>query len=508
MAGFASWAIYFLGFFIVAVTLYNLKELFHSFFGNFFDCCVWTLSLHKWTWIPFILGSIAGVYYVYVGVNWLVGVFIAVVTSWITWTIIGSIALAICIYYVVKAVIRHRYRSLERKLKDELSIPVKKGAIGKHNFDNCKMLLNRADTILQEIHDGSDKEQVAADKRRLADIKLEIFYRSSIVAEASGMASEEEFKENFFSPLEQTLSDNDWNRMRRDKDEALIRAGKPLALYESIPEDIALLNDNKMTPFVQELKFVSKMETTKFFGLVTDTGELRRKTNALKNLYEAAKDEYEELSELSEKINYMLKYARTCAFRNIYLGVELLNVIRENAGGSDLETAQDFVEVDLQGDRLEVDQSEISLDTTAVLADSLGASLSDIGGFVENNLDYVLENPRESAGAAALAVIGTMAMNYLEERNRVIENNLEIQEKILTEMPVMLDSYEAGQAAALRACEILKAIIRANAGFMAIYAPLRDKVFLNNQWDKISLKDVQQLAKATSDYNKISKSEL
>ena len=51
-----------------------------------------------------------------------------------------------------------------------------------------------------------------------------------------------------------------------------------------------------------------------------------------------------------------------------------------------------------------------------------------------------------------------------------------------------------------------RAIIKTNKGFVKIYAPLRNKVFMEGSFP--SLQEIQQLAIATNEYNKISKTEL
>ena len=144
--------------------------------------------------------------------------------------------------------------------------------------------------------------------------------------------------------------------------------------------------------------------------------------------------------------------------------------------------------------------NDLTMDNTAFIMDSL----SSLGNSFYQNLDYVISNPKESIGLAAISVIG----NYIAERNEKINQNLDQQTEILTSINSIVDCYETGRANTLRAIEILKAIVKANAGFTAIYAPLRSKVFEKHDISSVTMQEMQQLARATSEYNKISKAEL
>lgn len=498
MAGFASWAIYGLLIYIVAAIVYNISYIddIESFFFSFVD----TLLEHKWTIIPLLLGIVAGGYYVVVAVKWIFQMIWLVLTSWITWAVVGGGLLIFGIIKLSKYLKVRSHRKLEKTIKESLSVPIRTGAINDANFKSCKKLSKEAIEMLASIKNESEENSKAEIRRTLADMKLQIFYSASILAESGAYATEEDFMENFFSPLEKTFSDNNWNRMRCDKDESVIIEGKSLKIYHKIPKFISLLNKNNMTPIVDNLENVKDIDTTKFFGFVQDKDKLAQKTSLLKSLYNAARQEYSELSDIMKKVNYLLKYARVCAYRNIYLGAELLNVIRDNSGGAGLETAKNFIDTDLEGETIVVNDCDIKMDTAGIVLDSL----SNIGNSFANNFDFVVENPKESIGIAALTAVGDL----ITERNRVINNNLDIQQQIVSRIPEIMDSYEAGQANTLRAIEILKAIIKANSGFTAIYAPLRKKVFEDNNLSGVTVKEMQQLARATSEYNKISKAEL
>lgn len=72
----------------------------------------------------------------------------------------------------------------------------------------------------------------------------------------------------------------------------------------------------------------------------------------------------------------------------------------------------------------------------------------------------------------------------------------------------MVDNYTKGQSQLLRAIEIIKAIKKANDGYMNVYEPLRHKVFDEGQLTSVTMKELQQMAMATKEYNKISQAKL
>ena len=132
-----------------------------------------------------------------------------------------------------------------------------------------------------------------------------------------------------------------------------------------------------------------------------------------------------------------------------------------------------------------------------------------LSGLVSNALEdkqlrkFVMNNPKMATGAAALAVVG----NLLDERIEKIENNNKLQKQLITSISQMVDGYNSSKASLLRAIEVIKALSKANIGFLAIYAPLRDKFFVE-ECTTATMMDLQNLAKATQEYKYISDTKL
>lgn len=220
----------------------------------------------------------------------------------------------------------------------------------------------------------------------------------------------------------------------------------------------------------------------------------------MRTIYESVKTEYDKLLDLSDKINNILTYARTVAYRNVYLGVELLNYIRDNAGGSKLTAQKDGVGVSAV-DGLNGMEVSIDMDVTANVKESLNSLAKELSN--KDVRKFAVKNPKMAMGAAALMVVG----NYLNERVEKINANNDLQEQIVKSVSQMVDGYNAGKAGMLRAIEITKALSNANIGFLAIYAPLRDKFFVEG-CTSATMADLQSLAKATQEYKHISDTKL
>jgi hypothetical protein len=267
-----------------------------------------------------------------------------------------------------------------------------------------------------------------------------------------------------------------------------------------------------MDPIVDSLRETINRDTTGIFG-GQNVNKLSEKTMDLKDLYEAAIAEYDELEELTWDINYLLQFVRICAYRNIYLGLELMTMIRENAGGKTLTTEKEYTQVDVEVANMDIKASELSTNITADFATAFFETASQSLDYLDNDRirKDLYKDPKKAAAYAA----GTVAVaavrgviNYFEDRSKKIEANIEIQKDMVKNVRVVVDGYSAGQGALLREIEIIKAIKKANDGFMAIYEPLRKKVFETNDISSVSKKDIQQMAIATSNYNKISTSKL
>ena len=209
-----------------------------------------------------------------------------------------------------------------------------------------------------------------------------------------------------------------------------------------------VLNGRNINWAIDKLNTVKDINVDNSFGF-TNMDKLSGKTEQMRTIYESVKTEYDKLLDLSDKINNILTYARTVAYRNVYLGVELLNYIRDNAGGSKLTAQKDGVGVSAV-DGLNGMEVSIDMDVTANIKESLNSLAKELSN--KDVRKFAVKNPKMAMGAAALMVVG----NYLSERVEKINANNDLQEQIVKSVSQMVDGYNAGKAGMLRAIEITK----------------------------------------------------
>lgn len=182
---------------------------------------------------------------------------------------------------------------------------------------------------------------------------------------------------------------------------------------------------------MKQYDVVKDMKTSGFLGF-TSIDKLASKTRSLQILYTPIKREYDRLRKVSDEVNYYLTFVRTVAYRNIYLGAELLNYIRDNAGGKSLMTQKDKVNV---GDAVNVGKAG----SDSLQMDSMNNVANTLNGLMSNALEdkqlrkFVMNNPKMATGAAALAVVG----NLLDERIEKIENNNKLQKVLSSPIPTI-----------------------------------------------------------------------
>ena len=185
------------------------------------------------------------------------------------------------------------------------------------------------------------------------------------------------------------------------------------------------------------------------------------------------------------------------------MGIELINYIRTNAGGKTLTTEKTNVSVNSN----EIANiSTLNLKLNMDILSNLGNTGKEIWNALENKdiRSFVSKNPKLAAGAAILSAV----VNIVEERATAIENNNNAQTTMIKNIKKIYDGYVEGQVNLLREIEIIKAIFKANEGFMSIYMPIRKKVFDENDFSGITMQNIQQLAIAIGEYKKISTSKL
>ncbi len=385
------------------------------------------------------------------------------------------------------------FRSLADDLKTSFALPVSYEAIHSENYTYCVEWLNHA----LETNRRIKNERNALTRRKkfmaeLQDDKMKFFYKVSL----RGETANEEVYGYFANTLTRVEQTKEYALFRRDNDATLLAE-----FTETITSLSYRLEVDEMSPLIDELNSVCSMDTENFLGF-TDVSKLSHQTREIEDIYKEAVSVYQRYDEDRTQIMKILEYVRLCAYRNIYLGVELINYIRNNAGGGSLSTVKDDLDMKDADLNISINSNDIKFD----FMKNFSAALDQFG-FITKSKDVqklVMNNMKTAA--AGVAVIA--AVSYLSERSEKISANNKAQKQMIESISGIADGYQDGQVALKRSVEIVKAIAKANKGFMNIYQPLQRKVFEQDDLAGFTMRDLQQLAKATQEYNQISKSKL
>ena len=389
--------------------------------------------------------------------------------------------------------------SLAKDYRNILGIPIDDYAIAYEERSDAENMMLRHYELSQKAISCSDVSEKLKLKEEIVISKLILFYRWSIKGETV------QTYPTFESQLKQAQQSKNWELLREEIKDELANLH-----WNKLKEYTSLLNDNKMTPFINELEAISQVDTKTGLLGGEDVNALAEKTKMLQHLFKAAKNEYKELAELNNNISYLLEFVRVMAYRNIYLSAELLNYIRDNAGGKSLTTEKGMLDLKIDFKNINSSMAVLKMDVVGNISTTV-ANYIDKGRELLDNKDivnFISKNPKTAAAAGGIIFLLSAIGNIVEERNAKINNNLKIQKAAIENIQKMVDNYTNGQGALLRAIEIIKAISKANNGFLQIYEPLRQQVYDNKNIESVTITDVQQLVIATNEYNKISKAKL
>ena len=268
--------------------------------------------------------------------------------------------------------------------------------------------------------------------------------------------------------------------------------------------------DDEMDHFNEVLK----MDTSGFFTEYSSS-LLEEQIDLLQSIYDDTATILESHNNLISSINFMLGMCRLVSYRNIYLGSELINIIRENGGGGNASTANDFIHLNNINSLNKLDVVHFSASDS--MQDIIASGLDGMATFIENGVSdkdlrkYALNNPKEAAmytlAAGVFSAINA-GIDAWKQRNAKIESLLRKEEELIDGMKRMVESYLAQVSYAKRGIEIIETLTKVNNGLIEIYRPLYDKVFIQRDVNSITMQEIQQLARALSEYNKLSKAEL
>lgn len=386
-----------------------------------------------------------------------------------------------------------RFEALRYALNKNLGLPYPMSSISLENYPKikkCYLTLLEKKEAVDQISDSKKRQEA---NRAFIDEKIAFLYAHSLRAELS-----EEVYDEFKRQLLETGPGN-----------MVLRQGNSAGRYSQgigeifrMPKYKEMLEDDHLTPIISKFRAVSKRNTKGW--LFDDLDKKERQTSDMKDLLDAAKYEYDELMKVSKKVSYALNYARGCAYRNLYLATELVNYVNGSNRGGGLTMAHDKIGVPAIAQNSTTDFGFDGMGETQEI--SAIETISFIGNTVMDDqslLRFAFNNPKVTLGVAAVATLGTILLSMFNDEDEYAQ----IQSQLTDSINKIADGYTDGKAGTLRAIEIISGIVKCNDGFLAIYEPLRKKVFDDGDLNLTKM-EMMQLAAAANEYSKVAKAKV
>lgn len=395
-------------------------------------------------------------------------------------------------------IIKNRQDILAYAYKLQLALPVR--SIDADKFDQLHQLLFKTLDSRKAVNSISDPSKRLEALYSYYNSKLDLFNKISIPSES--------LTRTVLNIVKNAIDTSAGSR-------GILKLPEAEASYVAeLAQDNSRYTSSSMDAKIDKFDELLEMNTSGFFTK-HDSGALEKQVTGLANVLNSSVDFYKKYSRLTQKVNEALGIVRLVAYRNIYLGAELLNIVHEGAGGGKLTTAYDSIDekITLMDSKHKME----SFTTSEAISDILGSGLDSITATITCVLNdkkatkYAVNNPK----AAAIAVAGEAAFAMInkgieawKKRNAKIEGMLKREEEIIQNMRTVVDTYLKNLSSTERALELMKAIIKVNEGFLTIYTPLSKKVFIDKSLASVSMTELQQLTLAIGEYKKISDSKL
>lgn len=398
----------------------------------------------------------------------------------------------------LSSMFQKRYNTLGYALNHVVGLPFPLEKVDESNYD----LLKGDYLSILEIKKHLLSSQSEADKAKLraelAEKKIDFFYTKSMKYEITMPEVYSEFKRQYDEG-----KTNNKLLLRRDISVSNSRGGLELLEYAEYKD--LIINKDSLAPIIKKFEAVAKRNTKGMFLIFTSSSKKAQQTKDMQFLVENAQNVYEKIKDINWHIAYALEYARACAYRNLYLGAELVNYIFDSAEGGTLTKKSDDTNVK----SLDVDTSYIDeLELNKSLFDGTLDQIEKMMSIIEKNeliKKLVIDNPHVTIIVGILMEIIKIAHNYLDNLNA----NAEAQAQLTNDLQKIADAYNEGKASLLRAIEITGSIVEANKGYATIYEPLSEKVYVKGIIDKEELKnDIVQLAYVINKYKIIADSKV
>lgn len=375
---------------------------------------------------------------------------------------------------------RLRLLSIEELISKKTTIPIEEGSLMAEDEDFAMQMLSLIDKceIIQtklrtKVSNGETLLKAEKVENRnsllgLSDAKLCLLYGISLKRLCNNL---EVPYEPYHSALESAINKSNSLPMRTDDDELDILNRIPTHQLRELEELSRFAIGNNIHSYLGELEQISRRDTSGFLGESLELVEA--KTSDMNNVVNKIYSDVESVKQWCININQVLNIARVEAFRNQYLGFELFNIISRESEGSENLIEQSMINID----QLDIPNLSFSIeDFKLSLGDVAGKFIEVMGAMSELNI-------KSGKGQAAAAVAGA-AMALVAARNEKIEQNLSQQNAYLKYAKSVLPKLSGTIAQRKQAIDVIRSIVAANDGFMSVYIPLRNEIFVEKKAPK------------------------
>lgn len=400
-----------------------------------------------------------------------------------------------------------RWRQLERKarLNDFVKIPIDEGAINRVDDEHFVIgqleKINNLGTISNSIKEkvskgealtAEDKSALKQNTFDLADANLEMFFHISIWHQCQLLKIP---YKPYSDSLDQANKTKDYLVLRTDDDELDILKQIPTHQIVELEKLKRKEVGNNLKKYLNKLKSLSNEDTSGLLGQSVD--KVSNVTQRMNETFVQLKNDMKNVKRWCGSVNEMLNIARIEAYRNQYLGNEVVNLIKHLREGDSDSIEMSTINIE----QLNFHVDSFSLDNFSISYDNVINNACDIfNEFTGSGINLGRKGTAAVAvGAAALAAYG--------ERNQKLENNAKQQKAYIDTAKDLVPKVERTIAETKDAIDIIKMIVEANDLFMAAYIPLRNDLFRDKKAPKEIpdlMNKVDLLKVATKEYNKIS----
>lgn len=399
---------------------------------------------------------------------------------------------------------RQRLLSFEKAIREMTHVPIEAGSFKAEyeGLTNSMLSVINECGYIQKVTDDkilnrisltpSEKAQRRQSIYRSADASLCLFYGVSLKVQCDKLKVP-------FSTYQEALTNalNDSTKtlpLRTDDDELDILKHIPTHQLIQLEQLSRFSLGAGIHGYIKELNDIAQRDTS---GIMGESLELlTQKTSDMDKVFSKIRNEVKTLKDWCDSINKVLNVARIEAYRNQYLGEEILSICRRLSSDDSRSVEKSAISI-----------NQLNIPNITFSTKDFNLSFGDVAGKFVDVMDAMSGlNIRSGKGQAVAAVAG-IAMAAISARNEKVEQNIQQQQRYISYSSNIVSKIVNTIDQRKKAINVIRSIVDANDAFMEFYIPLRNEIFVNkkspSQIEGID-EQLNNIKSAISEYKKIS----